>query len=124
LVVNLKIIERERFNYPVCSVMVLLLVLCAVSSFAGVHDPMQPQVGYSRAASKITQSVDLNLEATVISAQRQIAVINGTTLRVGDNYEGYRLTAIDESHVVLVAQGKKRVLALQPVVKTRIKQTN
>ena len=124
MVVSLKLVEREYSNYSVCSVIILLLLLCAGFCFAGVHDPMQPQVGYSSAATKITQSADLTLEATVVSAQRQVAVINGTTLRVGDNYEGYRLTAIDESHVVLVAQGKKRVLALQPVVKTRIKQTN
>lgn len=104
--------------------MILLLILSAVPCFSGAHDPMQPQVGFASTDVATTDSVDLTLEATVISALRQVAVINGTTVNVGDTYEGYRITAIDEGHVYLAAQGKKRTLALQPVVKTRIEQTN
>lgn len=94
-------------------------VLIATPSVAGVYDPMRPQAGLVAAESVTADHIELHLEATMISALRRVAIIDGSTVNVGDLYQGYRVASIDEGSVVLAQRGEKTSLTLQPTIITR-----
>lgn len=45
---------------------------------------------------------------------RQVAVIDGETVRLGDNYKGARVARMSQTSVELVRGGERQVLRLEP----------
>ncbi len=81
-------------------------------------DPLRPAASSARAAQPDTavhKAVDVtgtwSLSATLIAPERSLAVIDGRTLSLGQSLKGYKLTAIENDHVVL--QGEGRTVRLQ-----------
>lgn len=119
------VVNREKRTKFECRGVILPLaivvigLMIATPSRAGVHDPMRPQVERFAADSVAVEKTEFHLEATMVSAQRRVAIIDGLTVSVGDRYQGHFVTSIDEGCVVLAQQGKKTSLTLQPIIKTR-----
>lgn len=59
----------------------------------------------------------------MVSTQRRVAVIDGSTVSIGDQYQGHRVASIDEGGVVLVRRGQKISLTLQPTITTPADET-
>jgi len=103
-------------------IIVLLLFLCGAGNCCAATsekfiDPMRP-VHYQTPVAKKTTSgkkiqVDTQhwkLTAVLISAGRSVAVINGKSLQVGGQLDGYKLVQIDSAKVVL--KNKQRTIVL------------
>ncbi len=102
--------------------MVLAILLLFVSGAGsaenngGLVDPMRPVRYQAPAASTIVTGpgqADVKswqLSAVLISAERSVAVINGTSLQEGQVLDGYRLLQIEPGRVVLKNGQRKIVL--------------
>ena len=55
---------------------------------------------------------ELQLSATLVGGGRGLATIDGLVLAPGDEYQGYRLVAVQEGGVVLERGGERMVLQL------------
>ena len=95
---------------------ILVTVGIALPVAAGsLVDPMRP-VNYQRAdvssdvVKKISVTEDWKLSGVLISASRKVAVINGLSLQLGDNIDGYRITKITTATAVL--KNKEQTLVL------------
>lgn len=82
---------------------------------AGLADPTRPS---GVAASEGGARGGLNLQSTMVSRWRQVAVINGQALRVGDRIGGAELIEIRPYEVVLMRAGKPTTLRLTPKLNT------
>lgn len=84
--------------------MVLIVMLSLVygqAAYAAMRDPTMP-LGYAGSGQKsVAEPNSLQLTATYLSSQRQIAVINGQFLTVGASIDGYQVVKIDNSTVQL-----------------------
>ncbi|MDX2493508.1 MAG: hypothetical protein QNK27_00915 [Desulfuromusa sp.] len=103
---------------------VLMLLLfgvagnCCAATAEKFVDPMRP-LHYQTPAAKKTamgKKIQVNtkswqLTAVLISAGRSVAVINGKSLQVGAQLDGYKLVRIDSDQVVL--KNKQRTLTLR-----------
>lgn len=119
--------KRTKFEYrgvALALAIVVIGLMIATPSIAGVHDPMRPQSEFVVAEPVAVAKTEFNLEATMVSAQRRVAIINGSTVSVGDQYQGHCVTSIDVGCVVLAQRGKKTSLTLQPTIKTRTDAAN
>ena len=81
-------------------------------------DPMRPAP--YRAPSTVTAEqqqaeihAELRLTAILKGEQRQVAVINGEILQVGQQIHGYRVTDIDARQVHLQKEGQQLVLSVE-----------
>ncbi|MDX2481831.1 MAG: hypothetical protein QNK24_16030 [Desulfuromusa sp.] len=91
---------------------------CCAATTEKFVDPMRP-VHYrvpvakkSSAGEKVQVNTnDWQLTAVLISAGRSVAVINGKSLQVGAQLDGYKLVQIDSDQVVL--KNKQRSLTLR-----------
>ena len=92
---------------------VLAAVLLLCSSLLLAADPTQPPRGPQSAVDqpKRAQSA-LKLQAILRTAGSARAVINGRTLRVGEQVAGARVLAIDVRSVRLERQGRRVTLSL------------
>lgn len=115
---------KERAVLLPMAIIVAVGLLIAAPSGAGVHDPMRPQSEFVAADSVTPERIEFHLEATMVSAQRRVAIIDGSTISIGDLYQGYRVASIDEGSVVLARRGGKTSLILQPTIKTRTDEAN
>lgn len=82
----------------------------------GLQDPMRP-VRYQAPAADSAGEKDAaekqrnwRLSAVLISAERTLAVINGRSLQVGDQLDGFRLVEITPTQAVLKNKQKQIVL--------------
>ncbi|OQY23843.1 MAG: hypothetical protein B6I37_04715 [Desulfobacteraceae bacterium 4572_35.2] len=119
--------KRTKFEYRGVALAVAIVVIGLINatpSIAGVHDPMRPQVESVAADSVALEKTEFHLEATMVSVQRRVAIIDGSTVSVGDQYQGHSVTSINEGCVVLAQRGKKTSLTLQPIIKTRTDAVN
>jgi hypothetical protein len=69
--------------------------------------------GGARNAAAAAAPLDLELRATLVAGRRSSANIGGTILRLGQELEGYRLTAVREGTAVLVRAGVPYVLEIE-----------
>ncbi|MEA3465042.1 MAG: hypothetical protein U9R29_03405 [Thermodesulfobacteriota bacterium] len=99
-------------------IVVAMVLLPSVISFAALYDPMRPQVATSVAAVQKVAADEFHLEAIVVSDQRRVAVIDGKNLNVGDSYKGFRVKSIVQTGVTLTGSGEQRCLTLQPTIVT------
>jgi MSHA biogenesis protein MshK len=95
---------------------VLLLGLCAVAQAA--LDPTQPPAEVFTASASASAPAAPVLQSIVRGGRQSLAVINGQTLKVGDELDGAKLRAIYAHSVVLERQGQQQVLRLvEPIMK-------
>jgi MSHA biogenesis protein MshK len=110
-------VARYIFQQPVkLACLGLLLGLCSVAHAA--LDPTQPSASALTASASDSASTALRLQSIVRGAGQSQAVINGQSLRVGDEVAGAKLRAIYTRSVVLERQGQQQVLRLvEPIMK-------
>lgn len=91
------------------------LLLCSGLAAAAL-DPTQPPVGLLPASAGAVQA-PLTLQSIVRGAQGSRAVIDGASLRVGDEHAGARVLAIHPQAVLIERQGQRELLRLaEPVM--------
>lgn len=94
----------------------LLIGLCSHANAA--LDPTQPAPSAATQATAGTAETALVLQSIVSGGRQSQVVINGQTLRLGDELGGAKLRAIYPSSVVLERQGQQQVLRLvEPILK-------
>jgi MSHA biogenesis protein MshK len=80
-------------------------------------DPTQPPAALSTDVSD-ADAAPLRLQSIVRGGRQSQAVINGQSLRVGDELGGAKVLAIYQHSVVLEHQGQQQVLRLaEPIMK-------
>ena len=94
----------------------------------GLPDPTQPPAGIydmqggGQGAATVTRPRANNgLQSVIISPQRRAAIINGTTVELGEKIGGAKLIEVNEGGVVLQGNRGRRVLALFPGVNLKMK---
>lgn len=97
------------------------LLLALLLGCAGAHatvDPTRPPADLLPAAGAAAAPAALQLQAILRSAQGSRAVIDGQTLRVGQEHGGVRILAIQPHAVLIERQGQRELLRLvEPVIK-------
>lgn len=95
------------------------MLLIGLGDFANAAlDPTQPAPSAATATTAGTAEATLVLQSIVRGGRYSQAVINGQSLRVGDELGGAKLRAIYPSSVVLERQGQQQVLRLvEPILK-------
>jgi hypothetical protein len=91
-----------------CSVLLSL-------AFAGQADPTKPASGYLIVHDSniaISNGSSLKLQIIQHGAQGKSATINGRLLHVGEQYQGYTLTSISSTSVILSRADEQRILQL------------
>ncbi len=90
----------------------LLLLSCGVQADA-VVDPMRPDFGGPPATNTARpQPSPLELQSTLLSPQRNLAVISGVRLGIGESIRGYRLLSIEPGTALLEKDGRRLELKL------------
>lgn len=97
----------------------LLLSLWLASTLAqAAVDPTQPPADLLPAEGAGEAPASHSLQAILRGAQGSRAVIDGQTLRVGEQHAGLRVLAIHPHSVLIERQGRQELLRLvEPVVK-------
>jgi MSHA biogenesis protein MshK len=92
----------------------------AVDNKERLRDPTMP-LGQSSNSNAAASVIPLNLNSVLISNQRRIAIINGQTLRQGDEIKGsgFRVVSIQTNQVRLQSNNATRVLTL---IDSRVKK--
>lgn len=94
----------------------ILLGWCGVAQAA--LDPTQPPVSVLTANPNASAPAVPVLQSIVRGGRQSLAVINGQTLKVGDELDGAKIRAIYAHSVVLERQGEQHVLRLvEPIMK-------
>ncbi len=82
-------------------------------------DPTQPPAGRVARDAPTEAAAELRLQAILRGSERVSAVINGQTLKVGDQLGDARILAIRPHSVVIVRQGQQQALRLStPIIQT------
>lgn len=89
----------------------VILLLCWQNSEAVLRDPTQP-VQYVENQTSAMTAGPLDLDLTLISENRQIVVINGLPLRIGDSISGARVMSIESNRVQLAGPSGNMTLFL------------
>jgi hypothetical protein len=98
-----------------CSLLLSLGTSLPAAENGALHDPLRPldyrpSVTSSAAKPVALKASEWRLGAVLVSTERQVAVINGQSLQVGDLFDGYELVEIESSQVVLQKKQKTVVL--------------
>ncbi|KKO48125.1 hypothetical protein VT06_13545 [Arsukibacterium sp. MJ3] len=84
-------------------------------AFAGQADPTKPASGYLMVHDSniaISNGSSLKLQIIQHNIQGKSATINGHLLHIGDQYQGYTLTGISSTSVILSRADEQRILQL------------
>lgn len=95
----------------------LLLLLLGCAAARAAVDPTQPPANLRPPSASAAQAA-LVLQAILRGAQGSRAVIDGHSLRAGEERDGLRVLAIYPNSVLIERQGQRELLHLaEPVVK-------
>lgn len=99
---------------------VLLLAIGFLAPFAqAARDPTQPPPALSPAGGDAPVAVSLRLQAIVLRPGNSRAIINGQSLKAGEQLDGVRVLAIQPRSVLVECQGRRELLRLAvPVIFT------
>ena len=96
----------------------LLNLLLACMAAQAAVDPTQPPADLRPASGAAEAPSALILQAILRGAHGSRAVIDGQSLRVGEEHAGLRVLAIHPHSVLIERQGQRELLRLaEPVVK-------
>ena len=77
-----------------------------------LQDPTKP-LGLPKVQPKATEQISYRLSYVLRSENRNLAIVNGQKVAVGDTVSGAKVLAISSDSVTLSVKGKKRVLAMK-----------
>ena len=87
--------------------LLMLMPLAVAAADDALRDPFQPPGWNEPTAAADTFDADAwTLESTLTSNGRQVAIINGESVRVGDRVGGARVEAIERGRVRLDYEGR------------------
>jgi len=93
--------------------LLIVLMLVSLPLMASEGDPMRPPSSAGEVSAKAAQDKPAwILQSVLISGQRNIAVINQRTVRVGDHINGARVEAIHPGYVRLSKTNEVFVIRL------------
>lgn len=96
----------------------LFALLLGCASAHATVDPTRPPADLLPAVDATAAPAALQLQAILLGAQGSRAVIDGQTLRVGQEHGGVRILAIQPHAVLIERQGQRELLRLvEPVIK-------
>jgi MSHA biogenesis protein MshK len=93
----------------------MLLLAQTCTQAQSLQDPTRPPALAAAGADGAAANAGPQLQSVLISRQpggRHVAVIDGETLRLGDNYKGARVARITAGSVELVRGKERQVLSL------------
>lgn len=91
------------------------VLLYASAGAQTLPDPTRPPATlYAPAGASAAAPAVPQLQSVLVAQGRRVAVIDGETYRVGDQYKGRRLAAVGDTEVVLVRGKERQVLKLFP----------
>ena len=103
-----------------------LLACASLAAAQALQDPTRPpaslsapQAGAAGSAAAAPAKQGPRLQSVLIARQpggRHLAVIDGETLRIGDSYQGARVTRIEQNEVELSRGNARQVLKLNAAV--------
>ena len=107
--------------------------LCAGAQAQLLPDPTRPPAALQRGGDSTSGASNAaaaasapQLQSILIARQsggRHVAVIDGQTLRLGDNYKGAVLTRVTDTEVELRHGARRQVLTLYPATSTKSQET-
>ncbi len=99
------------------SAFLLLAVLPAAAQTGPFFDPTRPPASVlAPQAETITQNAPLQLQSVLLSPQRQVAVISGQSVLVGQSIRGYRLRTLTNRQAELQGpQGRLTLWLIAPL---------
>lgn len=102
------------------------LVIVLAPPVWGAGDPMRPIFFDAKVSGEKTSTAKPLMLSMILHANdRQVAVINGRSVKVGDSVSGYRVMAIKKNQVVVARRGKTKKIALgKPKQRNKIKVAN
>ena len=77
-----------------------------------LQDPTKP-LGLPKVQPKAAAEISYRLSYVLRSENRNLAIVNGKKVAVGDTVSGAKVLAISSDSVTLSVKGKKRVLAMK-----------
>lgn len=80
----------------------LVCLLCLQGVYAELRDPTRPAKYVDNPSTESVDTSKLELGLTLVSSDRKVVVINGLTLRVGDEVGSERIVTIESNCVRLV----------------------
>ncbi|MGX4640253.1 hypothetical protein [Massilia sp. SYSU DXS3249] len=99
----------------------LLLLMCGAAGAQALPDPTRPpaalQARPEGAPAAAAEQRAPQLQSVLIARQpggRHVAVIDGETVRLGELFQGARVTRIEQNEVELVRGRVRQVLRLHP----------
>ena len=103
-------------RYMLTAILAAALGLNAASISAGMVDPTRPPSWGAMKPHVMTRKRGLELQTTLVSPGRRIAIISGKSYSVGSRIGSARVTEIRSYEVTLVKAGKVTRLRLMPKV--------
>jgi hypothetical protein len=94
------------------------------------HNPFsRPSSEVIRVERDVVESDDgsaptLPLQATMVGRASRLANVGGRILRLGDDYQGYRLVAINERDAVFERDGRTMTVYVKPLLAEDNERTN
>jgi MSHA biogenesis protein MshK len=104
----------------VASMLALALGSAGAARAQALEDPTRPPAMLTRAGAGVAApaaAAGPQLQSVLIARQpggRQVAVIDGQTVRLGQSYKGAQLVRMSETEVELVRGRERTVLKLSP----------
>lgn len=111
----------------VTATLTLLLLAALPAKFLAADEPTalshnpfsRPPSAVTRPARSVVETGDgsaptIPLQATMVGRVKSLANVGGQILKHGDDYEGYRLLAIHERHVVFEKDGREMTIYVKP----------
>ncbi len=89
----------------------LCLLACATAQARDFRDPTRPYTPPVAVRAAVAKSFVVN--AIFVSSRRQIAVINGQRVAVGDVVDGATVTRIEKHEITLDANGREVTATLK-----------
>lgn len=97
------------------ALVVLSAALGIGRAVAALPDPTQPMDFVARPGSAgPTAPIGPVLQSTMVSPERKSAVISGKRVRIGDTFEGAKVTAITPYEVRMSRAGRETTLRMLP----------
>lgn len=93
--------------------MIAMMLLIVPVSLQALEDPTRPP-GASLLTSAEADATGMQLTSILVSAGRRLAIINGQTVRQGQQVGNARVVKIEPTAVIVVQNGERKRLALLP----------
>ena len=111
---NIEVTQLMRANtYIVIGLMYLFAGPAWADDLDGLTDPSRPSARGAQGDERVSRG-GLVLESTLLSPERQFAVINGQKLTVGERIHGAQIVAIGPHEVILNRSGTRSALRMVP----------